>query len=483
MWSFVVMAAGLAAVVALCVALTRMPGLSAGAARGARMFSRPPVMLCRLAAGAVEIIVARPARAHGLRPVLYAGWCATMLLPLALVVGVSLIWSGRPADPGYLLIVAALFQLLVLGAAFIVAHEDFDVMDGVIDNGGRTIGGGAREVMRLPMIAASLVLFFVYVAAMAWWLVAVRGLPIFAARPDSGASLVDFALAGLRALPTGWLVGGASWLTGEDTTLVFTGHPAAVAFRLAVAAAGMLILVGFAVVAVQGAWQRRRMVAQLGKAAAVPDEALLDRARRAPPGIRRAILYAAMVPDGRRQMRLIAAARQIGILDLPAAFCRHLEPCDEDVQRFGLEQVSDFYKRCQKQFDPATCAAILRQGTRLVARGRLDAEAMKRLLLVMSMILVTKRDALALDEAFRLRTREAIGKELERARAKDDPALRGLLREVRDILVGGQPSRRAAPSAAAAPRTAPRPEAAVVRRLSAGEDRGARRDSPAMTAP
>jgi hypothetical protein len=473
------MAAGLAAVIALCVALTRMPGLLVAATRLVATFSRPFVALFRLAAGAVETIVARPVRAYGMRPAMYAVWWAVMLLPLTIVVGVLLAWKDTPADPGYLLVIAAIFQLLVLGAAFVVMHDDLDVMDGVIDDGGRTIGGG-REVARLPMVASSLVLFVAYVSAIAWWLTDVRGLPIFLARPDTGATLVDFALVGLRTLPLGWLVGAASSLSGEETAVIFTNHPVAVVFRLLAGGAGLAILIGFAVALVQRVWQRRRMVAQLGKPAAVPDEALLGRARRAPGSIRRGILHAAMVPDGRRQMRLIAAARQVGILELPATFFRHLESCDEDAQRFGLEQISDFYKRCQKQFDPVTCVGILRQGTRLIARGRIDAEAMKRLLLVMSMILVTKRDALILDEAFKLRTREAIHKELERARAKDDPALRGLLREVRDILAGGGSSRKPAPLVGAG---TTRTAADMVRRLSAGEDRGARRDTPAMTAP
>jgi hypothetical protein len=389
-------------------------------------------------------------RARGARTVIpgwrYVLWALAGLLPLAAFLALSAAAIGHPpfADPGYLLLIGAAVQIFAVYAAYIIVHDDFDVMDGIVDVEARRIGG-FRNATRPVAIAVSVVLVAAYAVAIAWWLAEVEGVALVVNRPHTGSPLVDYALIALRALPTDPLLGLIDRLTGDDTAVVFGGALVAQAYYFAVKAIGSILLVGVVAIAIQEAWQLRRVVTEIGESDMRHDY-LIQRALLAPPVIKAGILRAAVTPQAvEKQKRLIIAAKEIGIFALPPAFCQSVESFDSEVQVFGLDQCLEMFRHRARDFDAEQSARTLTKAAHVLRRAKLGIEPTKKLLRLMTAIVVLKRGVFVVSDKVRGMMEATIRAELDKPRAKEDPALRGFFRDLQSALNGASGGARAAP--------------------------------------
>jgi hypothetical protein len=397
----------------------------------------PAVFLCRGASAIVDFLLApRGGRRH-IAWWKYGIWALVALIP-AVIFFAELGWPvplPHQIDPGYLLFIGALLQILVLGAAFFIVFEDFDVMDGVVGADARWIRG-ARTATRPTVIAVSVALFALYAVAIAYWLAEVRGFALFDQRPRTGFSVIDYILVALRALPSDLLLSLLDRLTGDGTKVVFSGMLVAQAYYFAMQAIGSLLLVGLVAIAIQEHWRLRRIVTEIGES----DERhtyLVERAGLAPPVIRRGILRAAVSRSATdKQKRLIVAAKEIGISELPQSFCRYLESFDPEVQVFGLEQSLEMFRYRSKEFAPEQCEATLRRAAHVLRRGKLKLDPLKKLLRLMTSIAIVKKGSIEVPNALREMIFASVKKELAKPRAQEDAALRGFLRDLQSALGG-----------------------------------------------
>jgi len=187
--------------------------------------------------------------------------------------------DARRVRSRVLLVAGAIFPVLLLGASFAGAYEDYDVMDSVIAAPKRRFAAG-RAAARVPVVALSLVLFAAYVVAIAWWLVQVDCVVLVEQLPDTATPALGYILVGLRALPTDILLSLIDWFTGGDTVVVFGASSGAHAYYFLSMTVGWGVLVGLAAVAIQHLWQLRRVVAELS-AGDERQRDLMERASRA----------------------------------------------------------------------------------------------------------------------------------------------------------------------------------------------------------
>jgi hypothetical protein len=241
-----------------------------------------------------------------------------------------------------------------------------------------------------------------------------------------------------------------------------------------------VVILAVLAIGAQHLWQLRRIVDEIAERDERDERRadLIHRAIAAPPSIKRGILAAAQTSgDIERQKRLIVAAKEIGLIELPAQFCRRVESFDTEIQSFGLDQCLEMFRHRSRDFTPAQTSATFAGATRALVRGRLATEPLKKLLRLMTSIVVIKRGVVEASAGERSKIEAALKNELNKPRAKDDVSLRGFLRDLQSALNGSQAGgrlmnvqqgRAPEPIAARRPETAPH----------AGRDQAARSGLP-----
>jgi hypothetical protein len=406
----------------------------------------PLLQLARGASRLLDLVLRESGSRRQIRGWRYVAWVVVGLLPMAAFFGLVVWPAPLPAfaDPGYLLILGAALHVFAVFAAYIIVHDDFDVMDGVVDAADRRIGG-ARNATRPAALAVSIALVAAYAVAIAWWLAVVEDVPLATTRPQTGWTAIDYALIGLRALPTDWLLGLLDRITGNNTSVAFGDALVAQVYYFTVKAIGSVLLVGVVAIAIQEIWQLRRIVTEIGESDTRHDY-LIQRAILAPPIIKSGILRAAVTPkEGEKQKRLIVAAKEIGIFTLPQTFCHAVESFDSEVQVFGLEQCLEMFRHRARDFEVEQSERTLVKAAHVLRRGKLGAEPTKKLLRLMTAIVVLKRGAFAIPDSLRGMMQATIVAELDKPRAKEDPALRGFFRDLQSALNGAPAGARPAP--------------------------------------
>ncbi len=405
-------------------------------------------------------------------------WTGVGLIPLAAFFALAAARIGPDGvlDAGYLLIAGVVYLAFLLGSVAFVVYEDYDVMDGGTPAGTRRFGA-SHATTRPWVIGLSAALFAAYVIAIGWWLSAVHGVVLVETLPHTGFAAADAILIGLRALPTDLILSLVDRLTGSDTSVVFGASPAAQVYYFAAMVVGWGLLGSLVAVAIQQSWQSRRIVAEIGD----NDERhalLIERARLAPPIVRRAILRAATTPgDVGRQERLIVAAQEAGLFALPEIFSRALGSFPVEVQSFGLDRCAVMFRYQAKAFEPEHCAAILCAAAPVLRSGDLELEPLKKLLRLVTSIIIVKKEAVEVSEAVKATIMAALKEELAKPQAREDAALRGFLRDLQSAL-GGAPI---------IVKPIPLPDRDIgdwLKRLPvppAAADRAARHDSPSPT--
>ena len=479
MGTFLVFAAVVVAGIVIFLGLVAVPRVRHAIAQFAHRLTGLGVLAFGIAAAIADFVLSpRNGRIAWWK---YAVWTVVGLVPLGLFAAsiappvANALPPGVPlADIGFLLIAAGVFQALMLAAALLIAREDYDVMDGIVPDARRRIGG-ARSAKRLPVVAISVALFFIYAVAVAWWLGEVEGLDLLARRPDTGFVLIDYALVALWSMPTSFLLRAIDWFLSVNTEVVFSATHSARAYYFTTYAISTLLLAGFAGMVLQIVWQLRRIVTELGEGREGDRQYLMTRARLAPPAVRHGILAAAVsTQDNAKQRRLIEAARDIGICTFPPEFCRHLPAYDEDIQHFGLERALELYRQRVAEFGRESCEATLRRAGHHLHRGKLGSETLKRMVRLMVAILATKREVVRLDERLKKSILDAIARELNKPRAESDPAFRGLLQDLRAGITRLGPPKP--------PIATPAATDWVKRLAPAAEDRASPPGNPAPTA-
>jgi hypothetical protein len=395
------------------------------------------VGLCRTASLATDFLIS-PADGH--LPIGRVGlWIAVALAPMVLFFALVVTRVPMPGgfDPGYFLVAGAIFPVLLLGASFVGAYEDYDVMDSVIAAPKRRFAAG-RAAACVPVVALSLVLFAAYVVAIAWWLVKVDRIALVEQLPDTATPALGYILVGLRALPTDILLSLIDWSTGGDTVVVFRASSAAQAYYFLSMTVGWGVLVGLAAVAIQHLWQLRRVVAELS-AGDERQRDLMERARLAPSFVQCGILRAAIASgDPEVQRRLLVATQEIGLLPLPQMFCARLSAYDADLQVFGLERCLEMFRYRTREFDAADSTAIFRAAAPALIASKLEVEPLKKLLRLMTSVIIVKKVSGEVAKPLKEKVMAALKSELAKPRSKEDAALRGFLRDLQSAL-GGAP--------------------------------------------
>ena len=368
-----------------------------------------------------------------------AAWAVICLVPMAAFAALTR-WPALPpaADPIYLLVIGGLIPLFAIGAAYLVVRDDFDAMEGVEST--RRIRSG-RAVAHASSIALALVLIVAHVAAIAWSLSAGETGAFLAKGPASGWAVTDALLIALRALPSNYLLALLDRLTGDDTAVTFAAALPGQLFFFLVRGVGAIALLSVLAIAAQHVWQLRRIVDEIAERDERDERRadLIARAIAAPPSIKRGILGAATTrADLERQKRLIVAAKEIGLFGLPETFCRRVETFDTEIQSFGIDQCLEMFRHRSREFAAGPSARTLAEATRVLVRGRLTVEPTKKLLRLMTSIVVIKRGAIEPSEADRAKIEGALKAELNKPRAKEDAALRGFVRDLRSALNGSQ---------------------------------------------
>lgn len=437
MVTFAIFLLVIAMAVALVVTYGRYQRVGRVAAAIAVVVAWPALALCRGASAILDFVLGSAGARRRISTARYGLWTLVGLLPMAAffaLVRWPLPVAGVP-DAGWLLVLGGLLHVFVVGAAYVIVHDDFDVMDGVVDADGRRIGG-ARNATRTGAIAISIALVAAYAIAIAYWLAEVEGVLLLSRHPQSGFTGIDYALVGLRALPTDFLLGLIDRISGNDTSVVFGDGLVAQAYYFIVKGIGSVLLVGVVAILIQEAWQLRRIVTEIGESDA-RHEYLVQRAILAPPVIKSGILRAAVTPQAvEKQKRLIVAAKEIGIFTLPQTFCHHVESFDSEVQAFGLDQCLEMFRHRARDFDAEQSSLTLTKAAHVLRRGKLGVEPTKKLLRLMTAIVVLKRGAFVVPDQLRRIIEATVAHELEQPRAKEDAALRGFYRDLRSALDG-----------------------------------------------
>ncbi|HVZ14294.1 MAG TPA: hypothetical protein VG894_07525 [Bauldia sp.] len=368
-----------------------------------------------------------------------AGWALVSLIPMAAFASLAH-WPVLPpaADPVWLLVLGVLLPVFSIGAAYLVVRDDFDAMEGVEST--RRIRSG-RAVASAPSVALALILIVAYVAAIAWWLSTRDSASFLTKAPASGSAATDALLVALRTLPTGYLLAVLDRVTGGDTAIAFAATLPAQLFSFLVRGVGAVVGLFVLAIAAQHVWQLRRIVDEIAERDERDERRadLIARAIAAPPSIKRGILDAATTrADLERQKRLIVAAKEIGLYALPETFCRRVESFDTEIQSFGLDQCLEMFRHRSREFAAGPSGRSLAEATRVLVRGRLAVEPTKKLLRLMTSIVVIKRGVVEPGEAERTKIEAALKAELNKPRAKEDAALRGFLRDLQSALNGSQ---------------------------------------------
>lgn len=445
----------MATVLAFVAALAVAVGVSVFAGRNiriGRLADGPRRFVARLLLGLVRRVSAfadmflTPGNRPGSpTPFAYGLWTAFWAVFAIIPLGLAWAFPDLPfvATAGWLLVVAGFVHALMIASAYIIVSDSFDLMDSGPDVVTERIVGG-RAAARPGSIAIALLFLTVCAGAVGYWFSVVWHLAIFEQLPDSGLAAVDYAVGGLRALPTDIFLEILDRLTGSDTTVVFGNTAVASIYFAALRTIGLLALFAVVTIGVRRARQRRRILNELA-ASDVRNDAAIERVHRAPRTIRESILAAALTPAlAERQRRLIVAAREIGMLALVRRFVGVLDTQPLEIQSFGLDQCLEMFRQRARQYDGAKSEAVLAAACETLQRGRLAVEPTKRLLRLMTSILVVKRGDVEVTGRLRDAIEKIVRAELEGPRAATDSALRGFLRDLQSSL--NRPMARSKPS-------------------------------------
>jgi hypothetical protein len=437
MVTFSVFLVVIAAAAAFALLLERNVRAGRAVALAASIVIWPVLQLARAASAVLDLVLRSSGSRQRISVLRYVLWVVVGLLPMAAFFAL-VAWPlplPKAADPGVLLVVGGLFHVLVVLAAYVIVHDDFDVMDGVVDSAGRRIRGG-RNATRPTAIVISIGLVAAYAIAIAYWLGAIQGVALLDKQPRTGLVVIDYVLVGLRALPTDFLLNLIDRITGDDTGAVFNASFVAQAYYFIVKGIGSVLLVGVVAIAIQEAWQLRRIVSEIGESDARHDY-LIQRAILAPPVIKSGILRAAVTPQAvEKQKRLIVAAKEIGIFTLPQTFCHYVESFDSEVQIFGLDQCLEMLRHRARDFESEQSERTLVKAAHVLRRGKLGVEPTKKLLRLMTALVILKRGAFVIPDQLRGMMQATVRAELDKARAKEDAALRGFFRDLQSALNG-----------------------------------------------
>jgi hypothetical protein len=464
------LAAALAAALVLLFLAARSRGLRSAVFGVGRWAFRPLLAACRVVASISDFFLGPEGSARRIAWPRFVVWIVAGFAPLAAFAAtivepplLPVVFDGALA--GWLLVAAAVFHLLMLSAALISIHDDFNIMDGIVTDDRRTIGG-RRSVTRSSVVATSVAFFVVYAAAIVDWLGGVVHVALLDRGPGTGIAIVDDLLVVLWALPTAPILRLIDWLAGVDTRPVFAGTPLATTFAIGIYAVGSILIAGLAAAALKMIWQLRRIVHQLGEGRDADRPYLIARARLAPSVIKRGILNAAIgATDRHRQMRLIEASRDLTIFTFPQTFLHYVEGYDVDIQQLGLDRSLELFRQKSADYEREPSEAILRKAGRLLRRGKLAPESTKRLVRLATAVLTAKRGVVRVDEQWRDPMFAVINRELRKVGPDGDAALRGVLHDLRGAI-----------SRAVVVRPSSGPQASPV-------GRGAQPGSPATTAP
>jgi hypothetical protein len=427
----------LMAAVAVPVIAVRLPAVSravrrlggaagAGLEAGARVASRV----------ARALLTGRGGETEAWRLALFA---VVAILPLAVAFAMPRIPAlSAFVDPGWFLAIGLAFLLLVLLAAAFIVREDYDVMDGILAESDRRFRN-ADAVPQPAVVAIAAALVVAYIAAAAWWLMAVHGVPLVARLPVAGPAPLAYLLVALRALPTSPLLSLIDRITGDDTQVVLGPAFVAGAYFAAARVIGVAIVLGIVVIAIEHTRQVRRFLAEIEASDAYRPE-LIARGRRAPRAIVRGILNAATAPGGRadRQQRLIGAAIEIGLREFPALLCTRLPGLSPEIQSLGLDRSIEMFRYRTREFDTDESLALFAAAASAFAAGNLELEPTKKLTRLMASVAIFKKETLKIPPGLKTSVMDALKVELAKPRAKEDAALRGILRDLQSAL-GGEP--------------------------------------------
>jgi hypothetical protein len=357
-------------------------------------------------------------------------------LPLVIALAVPFVpHVAEFVDPLWFLAIGLGWPLLLLLAALFSVREGWDVMDGIVPENSRRFAG-AEAAAGLPAVLVAIGLVAVYLVAGAWWLVAVHGVPLAAGAPT--APPLAYLLIALRALPFDLPLALLDRLTGEDTRVVFGPAVAAGIYYALVRLVGVGIVLGLIVVAVERRRQLRRFLAELESSEVYRPE-LVARGRRAPRSIVRGLLEAATAPGADpRQERLIAAAVEIGLRDFPVQLCARLPALRPELQSLALDRAIELFRYRTREFDAVEALALFAAAAPVFVAGRLELEPTKKLTRLMASVVIFKKDTLKIPAGLKATVLDALKVELAKPRARDDAALRGILRDLQSAL-GGQP--------------------------------------------
>jgi hypothetical protein len=398
--------------------------------------------LCRLTSITVDFFLSPQGIGRTIIWQKYSMWVFISTLPLIFFVLAPKILPAilKYIEPGYLLIFAALFHVMVLTSALIIIYEDYDIMDGVIAADRRKIRG-SYSAKRLPTIIISTIMFILYSATIIFWLSDVEMIDMFDKRPHTGLIFVDYFLIVMWSLPSDIVLRLSDWIVGGDTQVLFNFTPVARAVYFTIYGIGSILLLGLISMVVQQAWLLQRIISQLGQMHGEQHKFLIERARRAPDVVKRRIVNAALNSSDKSQQRgLMIAAVEIGIFTFPQTLCYNIRTFQEDIQKFGLDQAIKFVRQRGADFSREQSEATLRNAAFQLRRGKLSAETTKRMLRLMIEVLNPARGVVKPGDDLRQKLSWGISKELGRSKAKADSELKDLLQQLRKMIVGPEKS-------------------------------------------
>jgi hypothetical protein len=415
----------------------RVPSVRRPLVNAADTVARVLGAAARVASRAADfLLTGRRGEVAAWRIVLFAGASA-----LPLVVALLLPFAPdvvRFVDPGWFLAIGFLFSVFVLLAAALIVREDYDVMDGAVGESERRFQGArAASCPAAVIVATGLVV--AYLAALAWWLMAVHGLPLVTRAPVAGPAPLAYLLIALRGLPTTALLSALDRLIGDDTRIVVGPGFIAGAYFLVARLVGVAIALGFVVVALEHRREVRRFLAEILASNASRADLLL-RGRRAPRAVISGVLGAATAPGagGARQERLIAAAVDMGLREFPALFCTRLATFTPELQNLGLDRSIEMFRYRTREFDADGSLALFAAASAVLSAATLDLEPTKKLARLMASVVIFKKDVLNIPAPLKTAVMNVLKAELAKPRAGEDAALRGILRDLQAAL-GGEP--------------------------------------------
>jgi hypothetical protein len=124
--------------------------------------------------------------------------------------------------------------------------------------------------------------------------------------------------------------------------------------------------------------------------------------------------------------------------DLPALLCSRLNDMSPEQQAFGLDRAIEMFRYRTREFTAEESVAILTAAAPVFVAGRLELEPTKKLARLLTSVIIFKKEALTIPDGLRRQVMDALKVELATPRARDEAALRGILRDLQSAL-GGQP--------------------------------------------